>query len=108
MQYWISDRQWVISGSLVTLQLTVDYVLFVETARLSVIVVVESMVVDEIISGLTSHSWLQHLVIQAAHFSYPEAFALAGRGGANSWHRTVLTSLPAERDSLCAETDQSN
>lgn len=41
MQYWISNHQWVISGSLVTLQL-------------SAIVVVESMVVDGMISGLTS------------------------------------------------------
>lgn len=50
MRYWLSGHQWVISEFLVTLQLTVDYVLgqlMCETARFDATVVVESMVVDE-------------------------------------------------------------
>jgi len=56
MRYWLSGHQWVISESLVTLQLTVDYVLgqlMCETARFDATVVVESMVVDEMMPGLT-------------------------------------------------------
>jgi len=56
MRYWLSGHQWVISESLITLQLTVDYVLgqlMCETARFDATVVVESMVVDEMMPGLT-------------------------------------------------------
>jgi hypothetical protein len=60
----LSGHQWVLSGSSVTLQLTVDYVLYVETARLDAIVVVELTVVDRMMLGLTSlHSRLRHYVL---------------------------------------------
>jgi hypothetical protein len=46
MRKWLSGHQWVTSGSSATLQLTVDYVLYVETVRFDAIVVVELTVVD--------------------------------------------------------------
>ncbi|PVH69015.1 hypothetical protein DL98DRAFT_541961 [Cadophora sp. DSE1049] len=55
MAIWSSvGYQWVISGSLIALQLTVDYVLYVETARFDAIIVVEFTVVDRTMLGLTS------------------------------------------------------
>jgi hypothetical protein len=32
------------------------------------------------LASVPEYTYFQNLVIQAAHFSYPEAFALAGRG----------------------------
>ena len=44
MRKWLSGHQWVTSESSTTLELTVDYVLYVETARFDAIVVVVTVV----------------------------------------------------------------
>jgi hypothetical protein len=43
-------------------------------------------------ASVPAYTYFQNLVIQAAHFSYPEAFALPG-GGADFLHPTVHSSL---------------
>jgi hypothetical protein len=45
-------------------------------------------------ASVPTYTYFQNLVIQAAHFSYPEAFALAGEGTNPTYKSNLIVFLP--------------